>query len=77
MGEDGREGERIKTWGSFVHQATESPLVSATRAREAPAAGLAAAAPPLACLRMAITPKYHLNTLFRRGGSGLKETGPI
>ncbi|KAF7655717.1 hypothetical protein LDENG_00051910 [Lucifuga dentata] len=27
MGEDGREGERIKTWGAFVHQATESLLV--------------------------------------------------
>jgi len=47
MGEDGREGKRIKTWGSFVHQATESPLVSATRVREARALGLAAAASPL------------------------------
>ena len=25
MGEDGREGERIKTWGSLAHQATEVP----------------------------------------------------
>lgn len=49
MGEDGREGERIKTWGSFAHQATESPLVSATRVQEARAEGLAVAAPLLAC----------------------------
>ena len=53
MGEDGREGERIKTWGSFVHQATESALVSATRVREARAEGLAVDAPRLACLRNA------------------------
>lgn len=49
MGEDGREGERIKTWGSFVHQATESALVSATRVQEAQAEGLAVAASRLAC----------------------------
>lgn len=48
-GEDGREGERIKTWGSFVHQATESPLVSAVRILEARAEGLAVAALRLAC----------------------------
>lgn len=69
--------ERIKTWGSFVHQATESPLVSATRIREARAEGLTVAASRLACLIIATLPISYLNTLFRRGGGGLKETGPI
>lgn len=43
MGKDGREGERIKTWGSFFRQAIESPLVSATRVRQARTEGLAVA----------------------------------
>lgn len=77
MGEDGREGERIKTWGSFVHQAPEFPLMSATRVREARAEGLAVAAPRLACSRIASKPISYLNTLFRKGGGGLKETEPI
>lgn len=76
MGEDGREEERIKTWGSFVQQATESPLVSATRVREARAVGLVAVS-RLACTRIVFEAISYLNTLFRQGGGGLKETEPI
>lgn len=57
MGEDGREGERIKTWGSFV---PSPPLVSATRVREARAEGLAVAAPRLACFEELLLNQYHI-----------------
>lgn len=77
MGEDGREGERIKTWGSSEHQAAESPPILS--GREARAVGLVV----VRCKddqpvkRTAIKPISYLNTLLRQGGGGLKETDPI
>lgn len=39
-GEDGQEGERIKRWGSCIHQAAEPPLLPAARIWEAREVGL-------------------------------------
>lgn len=50
-GEDGREGERIKTWGWIVRQATGRPLRSAAMLREARAEGPVVPATPLARLK--------------------------
>lgn len=44
-GEDGREGERIKTWGSFAHQATRVPRSCPHWVHGARAEGLTIALP--------------------------------
>lgn len=73
----GREKE-LKHGDHSVHQATESPLVSATRVREARAEGLACRRTAASLFKItAIKPISYLNTLFRQGGGGLKETEPV
>lgn len=72
----GREKELKHGDHSFTRQ-PESPLVSSIRLREARADGLVVAASRLVCQRIAIKAISYLNSLFRQGGGGLKETEPI
>lgn len=76
-GEDGREGERIKTWGSFVHQGDRVPARVCSEATRGAGRGPCYGRDATSQAKETLLKPIYLNRLFRQGGGGLKETGPI